>query len=290
MDAIKRSRAVSFLIVFLVYTAAAFLGILVFRALPFSWWISLFIADVAATVLTYFFSLTLKNASVYDPYWSVQPPVILFSFAVGRPLGLFSGLILLVVLLWAVRLTANWAYTFGNLMHEDWRYRMLRERTGRLYPLVNLMGIHMVPTLVVYACTLPAAYAVRKAPIATPLSLLFLMVSVGAVLLQGIADVQMHAYRKHRKTPFIRIGVWRYSRHPNYLAEILMWWGIGLSVVAIAPTAWILLAGAFANTALFLFVSIPLADGRQARKEGYPEYRAATRMLLPFPTLRRSNK
>ena len=61
-----------------------------------------------------------------------------------------------------------------------------------------------------------------------------------------------------------------------------MWWGVGLSVVAACPAAWGYLSGALANTALFLFVSIPLADGRQSRKEGFAEYKKQTRMLLPI--------
>ena len=102
------------------------------------------------------------------------------------------------------------------------------------------------------------------------------------MVLQGTSDCQMHKYRKNKATPFIRNGLWKYSRHPNYLGEILMWWGIGLSVVFASPTAWYLLVGALANTALFLAVSIPMADKRQSRKDGFDEYKKQTRMLLPI--------
>ena len=99
--------------------------------------------------------------------------------------------------------------------------------------------------------------------------------------MQGAADVQMHKYRKNRSTPFIRVGLWKHSRHPNYLGEILMWWGVALAVVCSAPDCRYLILGAVANTVLFLAVSIPMADGRQSRKEGFAEYKAQTRMLLP---------
>ena len=93
----------------------------------------------------------------------------------------------------------------------------------------------------------------------------------------------MHRYRQNRTAPFIRVGLWRHSRHPNYLGEILMWWGVALSVICLYPHAWYLGAGALANTLLFLFVSIPMADGRQSRKEGFAAYKHETRMLLPLP-------
>ena len=266
----------------MVYILSTLVGIWTFHATDLSWWLSLLVADIFATVTTFAFSLLFGNASVYDPYWSVQPPVILFAFAIGRDLTYFGILLLVVVSYWAIRLTANWAYTFGNLMHQDWRYTMLSEKTGKFYPIVNFVGIHMVPTLVVYGCTLPAVYAIRQCLAATAPSIIFLCISFSAATMQGIADIEMHRFRKHRDSTFIRSGLWKYSRHPNYLGEILMWWGVGLAVVCADPGAWYLIGGAVANTVLFLTVSIPLADGRQSKKEGFAEYKQQTRMLLPI--------
>ena len=282
MRKLKQNRAVSFLVVFLVYAAAAAAGILVYNALDDSWWISLLIADVAATALIFVFSVIFGNASVYDPYWSVQPPVILIAFSLGSELTVYGILLIAVISFWAIRLTANWAYTFRNLEHQDWRYTMLKEKTGVFYPLINFVGIHIVPTLVVYGCTVPAVYGVIHHLPVNAGSILFLLMSLSAAVMQGIADIQMHKFRRNRNGTFIRVGLWKYSRHPNYLGEILMWWGVALSAVCAAPGAWYLLTGAVSNTILFLSVSIPMADGRQSKKEGFGEYKAQTRMLLPI--------
>ena len=282
MKKLKQNRGASFVAVILVYIIATVVGIAVYRMLDLTWWLSLLIADVAATVVTFICSVIFGNASVYDPYWSVQPPVILGAFAIGKELTALGVLLLIVVSYWAIRLTANWAYTFGNLNHQDWRYTMLKEKTGVFYPMINFVGIHMVPTLVVYGCILPAVYAVIHGVTANVGSVLFLCVSLGAATMQGIADYEMHTFRKNRNGAFIRNGLWKYSRHPNYLGEILMWWGVALSVVCAAPDAWYLASGALANTVLFFAVSIPMADGRQSRKEGFAEYKKATRMLLPI--------
>lgn len=281
MKKLKRSPAASFAAVAIIYLLAGAVGTLVYRALGFDWKLNLLVADVAATVFVFAFSVAFKNASVYDPYWSVQPIFICLAFALPRRLTFFSWLLLAAVCVWGVRLTANWALNFGSLEHEDWRYIMLREKTGRFYPIINFVGIHMVPTLVVYGCTLPAAHAIREGAEANAWSVAAVCVCFGAAALQGIADLQMRRYRAERETSFCRRGLWKYSRHPNYLGEILMWWGVGLSVFAAFPGAWWLLIGAAANTALFLTVSIPMADGKQAKKEGFEEYKEQTRMLLP---------
>lgn len=282
MKKIKESRALSFIAVALVYVISTVVGIAVYNATKGPYWLALLAADVLATVVTFIFSLIFKNASVYDPYWSVQPPVIVIAFALGRsltPLGIF---LIAAILFWALRLTANWAYTFHGLTHQDWRYTMLSEKCGAFYPIINFTGIHMVPTLVVYGCTLPAVYAITHSLSLNVWSAVCLSVSVLAAVMQGVADIEMHKFRKRKGASFIRVGLWKYSRHPNYLGEILMWWGVALAVVIAAPNAMYLISGALANTALFFFVSIPMADRRQSRKDGFPQYKAATRMLLPI--------
>lgn len=282
MKKLKESRAASFAVVLIVYILAAVIGVAVYQKLTLAWWLALLIADVAATIFVFIFSLVFKNASVYDPYWSVQPPVILVALAIICGVNWFGVLLLLAIGFWATRLTSNWAYTFGNLTHQDWRYTMLHEKTGAWYPIINFIGIHMVPTLVVYGCVLPAAFAIHDKVEGNVGSAILLALSLGAAIMQGIADVEMHKFRKNRDGAFIRRGLWKYSRHPNYLGEILMWWGVGLAVVAAVPSAWYLLAGAVANTVLFLAVSIPMADKRQSKKEGFLQYRRETRMLLPI--------
>ena len=106
--------------------------------------------------------------------------------------------------------------------------------------------------------------------------------SVFRLILESVADKQKSAQKKENPSMVATKGLYRIVRCPNYLGEILMWWGVALSVICAAPNAWYLAAGALANTMLFFAVSIPMADGRQSRKEGFTQYKAETRMLLPI--------
>ena len=279
---IRSGRIASFIIIGFVYLLALAVGIGIYVSLTLPFWLSLLVADAISTAVVFIFSLLFKNASVYDPYWSVQPPIILILYFVFSEMTVIKILTVLVVLVWGIRLTANWAYTFFGLLHEDWRYTMLREKTGKAYFLINLIGIHMVPTLVVYAATIPAVFVVESSSGFSFLSVMALILSLFAIILQTSADIQMHRFRKRPNGSFIRNGLWRYSRHPNYLGEILMWWGIALSAVALLGFRWYLIIGAVSNTLLFLFVSIPLADGKQSKKEGFEEYKKQTRILIPI--------
>ena len=286
MNKLKSSRLWSFVTVALIYGLCTLVGVGQYGYLPYSTPVNLLIADTVATVACFIFSLIFKNSSVYDPYWSVAPIVMVIGYAAVNGLSPLGIIVLIAVCFWGVRLTANWAYTFNGLNHQDWRYTMLKEKTGKFYPIINFVGIHYVPTLVVYGCMLPVVYVIECKPQINALSVIFAAVSVLAACLQGAADIQMHRYRKNRTAPFIRTGLWRHSRHPNYLGEILMWWGMGLCAVSAMPEHWYLIFGAVANTLLFTCVSIPMADGRQSKKEGFSQYKRETRALLPIRRFR----
>lgn len=301
-----KNRAAALLVIFLIYILAAFCGIHSYNyfaaenGLALSYPFAIFFADVVATVVVFIFSLIFGNASVYDPYWSVQPPVILIALASSQFssvkellsfLGVENGvfrinwfsfdfMIIAAVLFWAIRLTANWIYNFKSFEYQDWRYVMLKEKSGHFYGFINFMGIHLFPTCVVFLCVLPAATAIVENVQLTSLSYVFIMLSFAAVIFQGIADVQMHQFRNSGVGGFIRTGLWKHARHPNYACEILMWWGVGLaSVTALGGKYW-LLAGALINSLMFIFVSVPLADQRQSRKPGFEEYKKETRMFI----------
>ena len=283
MDSIKNSKSKSILVITVIYVLAAALGVAVYMALPFLFWIRLLIADVAATIFVFVFSVIFKNASVYDPYWSIQPIVIIAGYALTSNITPATLLLIISIVYWGIRLTGNWAYVFGGLNHQDWRYTKFENETGRLYPFINFTGIHMVPTLIVYLTTLPAVFVIRQELRANIGSFIGMVVCIGAATLQLVADTQMQKYRKSGQHGLIRTGLWKYARHPNYLGEILMWWGIAIQAVSVMPSHWWFVAGALANTILFFSVSIPLADKRQSAKPGYAEYKAGTRSLLPIP-------
>jgi steroid 5-alpha reductase family enzyme len=281
------SRLQSYLTITLCYMAAAVLGIWVFQAVDADLWLSLLIADLSATLFIWLASLILNNASVYDPYWSVQPPIIL-----GLTLYFFgeteigSYLLVFAVLFWGTRLSINWMITFEGLHQQDWRYDQLEQMSKGFFPLVNLLGIQIMPTLIVYACLLPGFYYLVRGGGLNLGTVFGLLTIIGGTTLEMVADYQMQKFRKERddRSKLIRRGVWTYSRHPNYLGEIIVWWGVYLVMLSVYPDLWYLGMGALINTGLFLFISIPMAEKHLAGyKKDFESYQEETRMLLPIP-------
>jgi len=293
IETLKASRSFSFAVIAIIYLIAAALGIWSFLALDdMMVLLRLFVADFVATVFVWLWGVIFRNSSVYDPYWSVAPPLMLTGYAVYC--GTFSlpvVLMLIAVWYWAIRLTGNWAYTFPNLNKQDWRYDMYKERFPRLWHLVNFTGINLMPTIVVYLAMVPGFVLIGISS-ASPLQAniwtwLGFVVCISAATLQLISDTQAHRFRRENRGEVCTVGLWSRSRNPNYLGEILMWWGIYMIFLTIGPKdhSWefILLPaiGALANTCLFVFISISMMEKRQlSNKPGYADYRKKVRMLV----------
>ncbi|MBP5412131.1 MAG: DUF1295 domain-containing protein [Bacteroidales bacterium] len=287
MSNITSSRTLSFVIIAVIYISAALVGFFTYnwvQSCLASYW-ALFLADVAATVWVWIFGLLYKNVSVYDPYWSVLPPVMLTIWAVSNEsLTLASVLLLIAVWYWGIRLTGNWAYTFRNLDSEDWRYTKYRtEQSPCIFHIINFFGLNMMPTVVVFAALLPGLHLSDSVGGATWLTWAGFVVCIAAATLQWISDNQKHRFAKEHKGEICKIGLWKHGRHPNYLGEIAMWWGVWIMFVSInglGTCTWFV-AGPIAMTCLFLFISIPLMEKRQLKnKPGYAEYKKATRMFV----------
>lgn len=275
----------SILIITLVYILAAVAGFIVFKQLYddvlHEYW-ALFVADVVATIIVWGFGLYYKNVSVYDPYWSVFPPVAFTAWAFHKMV--FSTpviLLLIAVWYWGIRLTGNWAYTFKGLDHEDWRYTRYREtQPPLLFHIINFFGLNMVPTLVVFAAMLPGLGLFESQAAALPLTWVGFAICLASATIQLLADTQIHRFRDSHPGQYCNVGLWRHGRHPNYFGEIMMWWGVWVMYASLFGFDWFIL-GPVAMTALFLCVSIPMMERRQLQnKPGYADYKKATRMLI----------
>lgn len=254
----------------------------------------LFAFDIIATIAIFVCSVMWRNSSIYDAYWSFVPLLMvvwlyIHEGVLTQPVSinsLWQAAFLIVFCLWAVRLTLNWVEVTSGLDWEDWRYRYFRDNNDPVvWQLLNFTGIHMMPTLIVFAGMLPIFVIIHST--LTAWSLIGVAVMLGGIALEYFADKQMHAFLSRpdaAKGALCQAGLWRYSRHPNYLGEISLWAGVYITMLTAAPERWYYGIGAAAMVVLFNVVSIPMMEKRQMlRRPAYAEYRRTTSRLLLLP-------
>jgi steroid 5-alpha reductase family enzyme len=247
------------------------------------------LADLAATLVVFAFSLGLNNSSMYDPYWSVAPAVIALWWLTrfGGPGGVTvvrQVVVTFLVLAWAARLTWNWLRRWNGLKDEDWRYADYR-RLGAGYWPVSFFGFHMMPTVLVFiAClSLVPALSWNSRGVGI-LDVAAVLVTAAAILVEAGADRQLRRFLT-RRTPgqILDTGLWALTRHPNYFGEVLFWWGLWLFGLAADPSRWWTIVGPAGVTALFLGISVPMMDNRMlSRHPGYAAHVSRRSGFLPW--------
>jgi steroid 5-alpha reductase family enzyme len=258
-------------------------------------WLEIISAHLTATFVIFSFSLVYKNSSLYDPFWSVMPFFIFLYlvFNVQVENSSISRLILIGIPItyYAIRLTWNWSKGWEGLNDEDFRYLNLYATFGNFKWFINLFGIHLFPTLIVNVCLFPLYYAISIN--SEPLNFIdffFFIFTIFAVILEHVSDEQMHKFRSNKQniSQTMNQGLWKHSRHPNYLGEILFWFGIFGFSLSQSYDNWWLIVFPISMLLMFVLSSIPMMDNRSLeRREDYFEYMEKTSSLLPIKLLKK---
>jgi len=235
--------------------------------------------------------LKSENAGMVDPVWAYSLGAVAVLYAVvgegdpsTRALAALGGLV------WGVRLgTHLWRRNFGQ--PEDARYRRLREEWGDAAPrrMFLFFQLQVVISMFLSLAFLVPAY--RTSEPAIGWLVLAVAVWIASVLGEAIADRQLRHFKRdpsnHGKV--CRVGLWNYSRHPNYFFECVHWVAHILLSIG-SPWVWLTLLPPVLMAWLLLKLSgIPLLEASMAKtRAGYAEYMRTTNALIPWPPRRSS--
>lgn len=229
-------------------------------------------------------SFRLRDASVVDAYWGP-------GFAVVGAAGLHMAgqgsvaalLVLGCVSLWAVRLAVHIVRRHTG---EDARYRAMRQKAGPSFAWTSLVTVFWLQALIQWCVATPLHALVVQGQ--APLRLSPLFVAGAALFLVGFAiewaaDTAVSRFRSNPANAgrLLTTGLHGLCRHPNYLGEIVLWWGLGTMAFA-ATNAWWAFAGPALLTALIMKLSgVPMLDALFRDRPGYAEWVTRTPALWP---------
>lgn len=244
--------------------------------------------DIAATILVFITSVVFRNSSMYDPYWSVAPvPILLCWLAASEPSNtntVRQYLIIALVLLWSARLTYNWLRRWKGIHDEDWRYSAFRRHSTINYWMISFFGFHLFPTLIVFSgclCAYPAMCLISKPTGISDYAAI--CITLSGIMIEWIADRQLSMFKRNNtEKTFLSSGLWKYSRHPNYLGEITFWTGLFVFSLSGGILYWFTLPGPVLMILMFTFISAPMMDKRMLeRYAGYESYMKGTFSIFP---------
>ena len=243
-------------------------------------------------------SLITKEFSWVDRVWSIAPAVYCLIVAVDLGFGNARVTVMTVlVLLWSIRLTGNFALKGGYQPGgEDYRWAYLRANTTRVqFQILNVTFICPGQMGLIWLFTSPihTAWLHQDRPIGW-LDYLAIVLFLAFLALESIADAQMWRFQKNKKRliseglevdrPFMREGLYRFSRHPNYLGEMAIWVTFYLFAISASGRVWHWTGLGFIGLILLFQSSTRMTEEISGGKyPAYGDYQAAVPKFIPNP-------
>lgn len=234
----------------------------------------------------FLFALWRRDNSVADVAWGPGCVVAgAAAMAAGPGFTPRALLVMALVSVWAIRLAVHIGAR-RQVQGEDFRYARWRERWGRHWVVRSFLQVFLLQGAILLVVALPVILVVG-AP-ATPLGVLDVLGAglwLAGLGWESVADAQLARFRREsaNRGRLLTTGLWRYSRHPNYFGEAVLWWGIGVIALAV-PGGWLGLLGPAVLTVLLVKVSgVPMLErGHLELRPGYGEYVATTNAFVPW--------
>lgn len=242
--------------------------------------------------LTWLLSRRWNNYSFVDVTWALAfaPVAAGYAFLGG---GWLPRRLAVATLVggWSLRLGLHlWRRVAAHHPAEDGRYAVLRARWQDRLPRAFL-GFFLAQALLVWLLLLPVFWVTRQVqPQFHPLEIAGALLWLAALAGEGLADAQLRRHQRTQagRTTVCQSGLWRYSRHPNYFFQSLLWWGLFLMALP-SPWGWLTVLAPLAMLHFLLNVTgIPLTEklSLQKRGEAYRAYQRTTSAFLPWPPRR----
>jgi steroid 5-alpha reductase family enzyme len=236
----------------------------------------------------YVVALIKKDNSVADIAWGLGFVLVAAcSFLFWRTALSLPLLATSLVAVWGLRLSIH-ILARNRRKGEDPRYAAWRAKWGRSFVWRSYLQVFLLQGFFLIVISAPIVF-VNVSPLSPPgwgfpWWLAGLLVWIAGFVFEAVGDAQLARFKRDpaNKGKIMDRGLWKYTRHPNYFGESLMWWGI--FVIALeAPYGWITIASPLLITFLLVKVSgVPMLERRYAGNPDFQAYARRTSAFVPW--------
>lgn len=232
-------------------------------------------------------SVARKDASIADTFWGLGF-VLIATVSYANTEGYPGRKVLIVALtaVWGIRLAAHILWR-NKGKGEDFRYRGMRKRHGKHFSIVSLFSVFGLQGLLMWIISFPLQIA-QISPAPARLGLLdWIGAAVWLIgfLFESLGDLQLARFKANpnNKGRVMDRGLWRYTRHPNYFGDSLMWWGFFLIALSVPAGIWTLISPLLMTGLLMKVSGVALLEKTLTKtKPDYHDYVRRTSAFFPW--------
>lgn len=231
-------------------------------------------------------SVLMKDASIADVVWGLGfSSLVLYLWSINDDIGVLQLVVSVPMFVWGVRLalhigTRKWGKP------EDWRYVNMREKAGEKFWWFSFFSVFMLQglfMLIISAPLIVASSSAESATLSNPTILGGLAIWTIGFIFEVIGDIQLRRFLRSRrkKGAVLNSGLWRYTRHPNYFGEAMMWWGLALVVVTLDNGYAAFLSPLLITFLLTKISGVKMLEKKHKQNKAYQDYIKSTNSFFP---------
>ena len=236
-------------------------------------------------------SLILRDVTIVDSFWGLGFVVIVWNTLLrSDEWTQWAVLLATMTTIWGIRLAGYlWWRNWGK--PEDYRYQSLRKRFGSSFPLLSLAIVFLLQAALIWVVSLPLQTSLLNEgrTLAMPwLAIVGIVLWAIGLLFETVGDIQLARFKADQANEgkVLDRGLWRYTRHPNYFGDFVVWWGLSMNAMALGAPLWTLIGPLVMSVLLMRVSGVTLLEAAmRERKLGYREYVHKTSAFFPRPPL-----
>jgi steroid 5-alpha reductase family enzyme len=243
-------------------------------------------AILVMMLLLWWLSLVLRNSSIVDIFWGIGFVVVAWLVFMLAPQGYLPRrqLVVALVTIWGLRLALhigvrNWGQP------EDFRYAKWREENGASWWWISFFKVFLLQGVLMWIISAPiiAAQTSGFPAILTPLDMIGAAFWTFGLLFEATGDLQLMRFKADpaNQGRLLTTGLWKYTRHPNYFGEAVLWWGY--YIIALVSGSWWTIFSPILMTFLLMKVSgVAMLERSMKSRPGYEDYMQRTNAFVPW--------
>ena len=231
-------------------------------------------------------SLIKKRNDIADEAWGLGFVLLAWtSLLISDNFYMQNVLVNILVSIWGIRLFTH-IHKRHNGKEEDSRYLSWRNSWGKWFFIRSYLQIFVLQGIFLYIIAIPLMFINKN--VYGDLNYLItigLFIWIVGFLFESISDKQLSDFIKNpeNKGKLMTKGLWKYSRHPNYFGEVILWWGLWIITLSV-PNGIYTIVGPITISILIIFVSgIPLLEKKYKGRADFEDYKKRTSIFFPLP-------
>lgn len=225
-----------------------------------------------------------QRKDIADIAWGLGFSLVAWTSYIFQNKNSFGLILCCFMTVWALRLSIHLMFR-QKKQPEDFRYQQIygKEKTTSFFKL--FFEVFLLQGVLLFIISLPII-AIQNEIHRVPswlFGIAFFLMLIG-FFIESVSDLELSTFQKkyENKGTLLTTGLWKYSRHPNFFGELIIWWAIWLLSYPTSFGIYLIISPLLLSYLIIYVSGVKPLENKMKSYSGFLEYQSKTRKLIPF--------